>query len=84
MYSYTREKSNLFTEDNQIKFLQLRDRVNKLLSIAGAARTQEIIKGCSGDTWMMLACIDRLVELGEIKRITPSSWAGQHHVYVAV
>jgi hypothetical protein len=45
---------------------------------------QEIMNGSGGgDTWDMLACMDRLVELGEIREVTMNGdVAGQHRVFV--
>jgi len=83
MYDYEVEKAELFTEAGQVMFLAIRDKVHKLLKTAGAFRLQEAIANQSGSGWQMLACIDRLIELGEITEITPSSTAGQYQVYIA-
>jgi hypothetical protein len=45
---------------------------------------QNAIKGVTGDTWLHLACVDRLVDLKEIKEITNENVAGQHRVFVSV
>lgn len=83
MYDYRTERPKLFTEDGQLVFLRIRDRVNYLLKTAGAARVQEIMMGISGgDSWQMLACVDRLVELGELREVTHDFCAGQHRVFV--
>ena len=40
---------------------------------------------CVGsDSWMMLACVDRLVELKEIREVTGNNVAGQHRVFMSV
>lgn len=45
---------------------------------------QEVMQGCSGDAWTMLACVDRMVELKEIVEVTlPGTVAGQHRVFIA-
>ena len=36
-----------------------------------------------GDSWHHLTCIDRLLELGELKEITPAGTVQQHRVFVA-
>ena len=82
-YIYALERQRVFTEDGQVTFLKIRDNTARLLKAAGAARVQEAIQNVSGDSWLMLACIDRLVELGEIHEIT-SHVAGQHRVFVRV
>jgi hypothetical protein len=70
MYRYEERKPSVFTDEGQRMFLTIRDRANKLLEQAGAARLQEMISGTSGDSWNMLACVDRMKELGEIRELT--------------
>jgi hypothetical protein len=82
-YSYATERDRLFTEDGQKLFLQIRDTVTRLLANAEAFRSDKAWKGCSGDSWQFLAALDRLVELGEIRELTPAGTvAGQHRVFV--
>lgn len=81
-YLYEDLKPTLFTERGQEKFLKVRDKTKSLLSLAGACRLEEMISGAFGDSWELLACVDRLVELGEIREITGSGVAGQHRVFV--
>lgn len=83
-YSYENERTKLFTEEGQIMLLKIRDEAHRLLAEAGAFQGGRAWKNVSGDTWMMHACLDRLVELGELRRVTPigSVW-GQHEVFVA-
>ena len=84
-YVYETERPKLFLEENQVLFLGVRDGVRNLLSVAGAFRMQEAIslpKGCgAADSWVLLACVDRLVEMGEIREI-PTGGCGQHRVFV--
>lgn len=83
MYYYETEKPEIFTEDGQKMFLGIRNNVNRLLKQAGAVRLHEAISGQTGSSWSMVACVDRLVELGEIKEITsPNVW-GQHRVFIS-
>ena len=83
MYNYQTEKSKIFTEDGQETFLKVRDKVQQLLKQSGAVMMKNAISGVTGDSWMHLACVDRLVELKEIKEITQGNVAGQHRVFVA-
>ena len=84
MYIYQREKPGIFTYEGQILFLKIRDNIQRLFEIAGAARLREITSGCTGSTWTMLACIDRLVEIGEIKEITyEKGCAAQYRVFIS-
>jgi hypothetical protein len=82
-YSYEVEKSGLFTEQEQQKFLAVRDKARELLALAGAVRMDKLMIG-SGDGWKMLARVDRLVELGELREVTPDDGtAGQDRVFVS-
>lgn len=83
MYNYQELKPSLFTEDGQVMFLKIRDNVHALLKKSGAVRMQEAMSGCSGSSWEMQACVDRLVELCEIKEITSKGVPGQHRVFVS-
>jgi len=84
MYNYQTERAKIFTEEGQETFLKIRDKVKLLLKQSGAVMLQNAISGVTGDSWMHLACVDRLVELGEIREITKDNVAGQHRVFVAV
>jgi len=81
-YSYKTERPFIFTEEGQVQFLAVRDRVQHLIKTAGAFRMDRAIEKQSGDSWHLLACVDRLVELKEIHELTPpNSCAGQHRVF---
>jgi len=68
-YDYQQEKAGIFTETGLQMLLKIRDRADKLLKESGAFREQELHTTMSGDSWKMLACVDFLVEKGELKRI---------------
>jgi hypothetical protein len=81
-YSYQEQRSRLFTDDGQRMFLRIRDEAQRLLKLSGAVTCEKLMVG-SGDSWVMLACIDRLVELGELRRVTTvGSCATQREVFV--
>lgn len=83
MYVYQDVRSRLFTDEGQRMFLKVRDFVQDALQYSGAVRMEEAMKAAmGGDSWAMLACVDRLVELGEIKEVTDGDCAGQHRVFV--
>lgn len=81
-YRYEDVKPRLFTEIGSIMFTAVRDNVNALLRRAGAVRFEEATKDIAGDTWVMIACFDRMVELGEIIEITPPEIIAQHRVFI--
>jgi hypothetical protein len=81
MYNYESEKNGLFTDDGQRMFLSVRDKVNRLIKQAGCVRMDSATEGQSGCAWAMLACVDRMVELGEIKEINYGECAGQYRIF---
>ncbi len=83
MYEYKVERQNLFTDEGQRTFLVVRDHVQHLLKVAGAVRALEAMAKGSGNSWTLLASLDRMVELGEIRELTRGDVAGQHRVFVA-
>lgn len=82
-YAYENEKPELFTKSGQVMFLKIRDNVKRLLALSGAVRMQEAVSGNTGSVWGMFACVDRLVELHEIREITNGSVPGQYRIFVS-
>lgn len=70
-YVYEEQRAGILTDNGQRLFLKIRDRAKRLLKEAGAFRLGACIEDCTGDSWQMIACVDRLVELGEIHELTP-------------
>lgn len=82
-YDYSVEKHKIFTDQGQREFILVRDRAHKLLAMAGAFMMFSALTDVSGDSWQMMAYVDRMVELGEIREITPPGVAGQNRVFVS-
>lgn len=80
-YNYETEKKEIFTERGQRQFLSIRDNAHRLIELAGSARMDKIIAGQTGSSWTMMACVDRLVELGEIREASPARCAGQYRTF---
>ena len=81
-YAYENEKSKLFDDEGQRMFIKMRDTTFGLLREAGAVKMSSLMRGLTGDTWTMLACADRMIELGDLTEITPETVAGQDRVFV--
>ncbi len=81
-YDYKEIKPKLFIEAHQKLFLEIRDRVHRFLDETGVAKMGFILNGSSGDSWVMMACVDRLVELGEIKEVFHGDCVGQDRIFV--
>lgn len=84
-YEYSTHRSLVFTEEAQGTFLAIRDAAKALIAQSGAVKSSHLISaaGTTSDMWTRLACIDRLVELGEIKELTdPEKVYGQSRVFV--
>lgn len=84
-YSYQVERSKLFTEEGQRLFLLVRDSASRLLETAGAFRAAEAWSGAkfgAADSFALSACLDRMVELGEIQELSRPGVRGQDRVFV--
>ena len=75
-YEYKTKRAELFTEDGQVRFIRVRDKVLAALRLCGAFRLQEL----NISSWEDIACVDRIVELGELVEFKRDSW-GQFRVF---
>lgn len=82
MYNYQNHRNYVFTEEGSIVFLKIRDRAKHLIDQAGAVTLGKLISMISGNTWDHIACVDRLVELGELRHIGPDDVMTQHQVCI--
>lgn len=83
MYKYEDLKNKLFTDESQRTFLKIRDFINKNIEKSGAIRMKEIMSCGSGDSWTLMACVDRLVELNEILEIQQTTYVpGQYRIFI--
>lgn len=83
-YSYAAERAEIFTESGQETFLKIRDNAHKLIKLAGSATMGKLMSapGVYGSSWTAMACVHRLVELGELRSVW-NEGAGQDEVFVA-
>ena len=83
MYKYSDIRPKLFTEEGMEKVLKARDNVAKMIGLSGAATMNNLIKNLYGDSWLQLACIDYLVEKGEIREVKQvGDVMGQNRIFV--
>jgi hypothetical protein len=76
MYSYEQERAYLFTEDGQVRFLKIRDKIRATITQSGAFRLREL----GIVSWPDIACVDRMVELKELVELKRDCW-GQYRVF---
>ena len=81
-YNYEEIKPKIFIEAHQRLFLEIRDTVHRHLSETGVAKMGFILNGISGDSWVMMACVDRLVELDEIRELFHGDVVSQDRIFV--
>jgi hypothetical protein len=84
MYRYGELRESLFTDKGQRMLFKAKAFIDHSLTTAGAVRMGNVMPALAiGDSWMMMACVDRLVELGEIKEVLPVEYVrGQDRVFV--
>ncbi len=80
-YNYKTEREQLFTEEGQRLFLKIRDQVNYHLKESGAIRADKAFKGLAGDSFQFHACLDRMIELGELQLLSSDNVWSQYKVY---
>lgn len=79
-YNYETIKPQLFTEAGVEMLMKIKDQVGRLLFSAGAFTMEKVTRTVTGDSWLMLACLDYLVEKGEID-LASNRGMRQHWVY---
>lgn len=70
-YSYETEKPWIFSDEGQRAVIKARDKALELFRLAGAAQGEHITKDAgpgAWSNWQQMAVLDRLIELGTIKR----------------
>jgi len=81
LYNYTVEKPRIFTEEGQVIFLKIRDRINEFIKTSGAFRADKVLSNITGTSFQHRACLDRMIELGEIVCLSSDEIWGQYKVY---
>ncbi len=82
-YRYEDERAWVLTDEGSRQFMRMRDWVLWTLKEAGAVTSGRMMSKVSApDTFKMLACVDRMVELGELRELTGPEVAGQYRVFV--
>lgn len=86
MYDYETEKPKILTDEGQQDLIKARDWVTRILEEAGAFQMGTFMsKGpLSGDSWLMLAMIDRMVEIGDLREISLVDCRGQDRVFIKI
>jgi hypothetical protein len=85
MYKYEDLREQLFTDKGQRVLLKARDAVLRLMNTRKVMQMGEALEAVgyvTADSWLKLACVDRLVELGELREIPQDNPAGQHRLFV--
>lgn len=84
MYKYQELRETIFTEKGQERFLAIRDHVNMVIKTSGAITMGAAMNVVVGDSWENMACVDRMVELGELREIPQDKCTGQGRVFIKV
>lgn len=84
MYNYKTERPFLFTEEGVVLFLAVRDRVKQLIAKRESFTMSEAIDhiGKTATNWELMACVDRMVELGEVWEVSRPDVAGQFRTFI--
>jgi len=77
IYNYEEYKPNLLDKKELRRFLEIRDIVKDEIDSVGMMVMGAVMMRALGDTWKTMACVEMLVEIGEIIETTQKSetWA---------
>jgi len=81
-YNYVTQKPRLLTPEGQKMLFEIRERAASLIEKSGAVMLDKAVSGLGVDSWDQLACMDYLVELGELKEIPQNEVMAQHRIFV--
>lgn len=86
-YNYENHRAFTATDEGFEMIFRIRDFAERAFDLAGAVRAKELMNaaGGKGDSWDMMACIDRLVEAGymfDFAKYDGASIPWQHRVFV--
>ncbi|MBA7703305.1 hypothetical protein ES703_112087 [subsurface metagenome] len=82
-YNYETQKPKVLTPEGQKMLFEIRARAASLIEQSGAVMLDKAVSGIGVDSWDQLACVDYLVELGELREIPQSEVMAQHRIFVA-
>ena len=83
MYKYEDMISQLADKHGSVMYAQIRRNVKSCLARSGAVTMGKAISGTTGNTLLMLACVDHMVKGGELREVTKrQNVEAQHRVFV--
>lgn len=80
-YKYENEKAGIFTERGVKLLLKMYDNALRMIEYSGAAMMCNLREDCSGDSWLMMACVDYLVEMERLHELTKPGTMGQYRTF---
>lgn len=82
-YNYDEQRSWLFTDEGQVALIKARDNAIRIAKAAGGAFVgMKALEGVKvGDTWKMLAILDRLVEMVDMAEVPEHDVWSQDKIY---
>lgn len=84
-YTYQEERPRIFTEEGFVRLTKIREYVLSRIKFSGAVMMNNVLMevGILGNDWDKLACVDYLVERGEIREINQTGMvAGQSRIFI--
>lgn len=83
MYKYEDLKDKVSSLEGLTLFFQVKEIVDNFLKLTSAFQMRSVLAKISGDSWLIMACVDRLKELGHIKELTDGNVFGQYRTFIA-
>lgn len=83
-YDYPTMRYKVFREEGQTLLFRIFDHAQRAIALSGSVTSGSCLKAAgTADAWDVLACIDRIAELGYLHEITGPDTPGQTRVFVA-
>lgn len=83
-YEYSEQKPYVFTDQGSRDVIRVFRFADGCFKFSGAATAGVLMnKAETSSSWEKMACVDRLVEMGEIREIPQAGCFWQHRVFVS-
>jgi len=82
-YNYKIEREKLFSFEGLDSVMKTKEHVTKCINLSGAVMMEKAINILTGNSFMMQACVDFLVEKKIIEEVEQKALIpGQHRIFI--
>lgn len=82
-YDYQTERPYVLTDEGQRRVFAVADFATRAIEMSGAVTAGKLMSAAgSGDSWKLMACVDRLVEIGRLREIAFPRSTWQERIFI--